>query len=107
VVETVGLIAGSSVLGGIATKVADYLINKNKAEADTEKTKADEAAILTKIALDLVQPLEKRIETLESENEDTKKKLTDAIQHIYELRCWITINVPDKVAPVPPASLGI
>ncbi|SUE29614.1 Uncharacterised protein [Nocardia farcinica] len=108
--EWAGVIAGSGVVGGIVTALFDRKLtqaNTNVAEAAAEKTEADEAEVLTRIAVSLVEPLEKRIAVLERENIKTNSTLTDAIHYIHELRCFIAVNVPDKTAPEPPASLGI
>lgn len=79
-----------------------------------KKDSAEATQIIANTAVFLIEPLRKeiaelttRVGTLETENTQTKSKLQKAIDHIRELRSWISAQIPDKTPPQAPAELGL
>lgn len=115
--EVAGLVAGSGGFGALVTKLLSRRVDQttaNKNEAEEESLKADATESLANAAVLLVAPLQDqitkltgRVSTLEAENAATKSKLQLAIDHIRELRFWISRQTPDKTPPQPPSALGI
>ena len=119
--ELIGLIAGSTGAGSIATKAFDWFAERKankkldeKTEAEAGKFDAEAVQAITSAAVTLVAPLQsevkelrERVEALETENGLTNSRLALAIEHIRALRTWISQHIPDKSPPAPPADLGL
>ena len=81
IVTIVVAVAGSGFLGAII----NGFIGRRKAGADTEKAEAEAADQITKTALLLIDPLEKRIATLRLDLERTQDDLKEAKAAIEDL----------------------
>lgn len=74
--------------GGGATLVAGYqaIRDRRKVGAEAEKIDADAAAVLSKTALDLLQPLKDQVKDLTEQLERVKAKATDLEQRLDDCR---------------------
>lgn len=74
--------------GGGATLVAGVqaVLSRRKIGSEAERTDADAASILSKTAMELVEPLGKRIKELEAEVGDLRRQVREAVGELEACR---------------------
>lgn len=108
-------------LGVVMGAVGVKWLDRHKAASEiskmgyeSDKMDAEAAQIISQTAVALVAPLQAqitqlaaRVDHLEKENVMTLSKLQIAINHIRDLRSWISEHMPTKQPPSIPPSLDI
>lgn len=109
----VGILVGAIGKGWFDKRAAKTTAETKNPSEET-KLDAEAAQIIANTAVALVAPLKteitdltKRVETLETENQEKTTKLQLAVDHIRALYNWIYSHIPDKTPPQPPPTLGI
>jgi predicted nucleic acid-binding Zn-ribbon protein len=93
--ELVGTILLSGT-GGVVLKTGiENLLNRRKLGAETDKVDADAASVLSKTALELVEPLGRRIKELEGEVNDLRHQVRAATHELET--CHDSIREKDRV----------
>ncbi|ALA06473.1 hypothetical protein WC1_26 [Rhodococcus phage WC1] len=101
--EIVGMIAGSGVVGGIVTKVADRKLTKSNAN----KIDVDAAKVIAETAVTLVGPLKAEIETLAGRVDTLETNQDVLVVHIKDMHQWGDQVAPGVPRPAIPSIINI
>ncbi|AEV52099.1 hypothetical protein [Rhodococcus phage RGL3] len=101
--EIAGIVAGSGVVGGIVTKVADRKLTRS----NVRKIDVDAAKVIAETAVALVGPVKAEIEELSGRVETLETNQDILVTHIKDMHEWGDEVAPGVPRPAIPSIINI